>query len=381
MEGRQGESRWTSLHRGNESIASKFLREAGLAMKKLLESIDDELLDTITLDRGFAERWRQKDVYFIYCLAHQAAVRDYQFSVYFSLQCLFELEITNNDYKNYFVDFNNIWEDITYACPNPEEALGQWLSGKVAHDLCSVIGEGFLLLHNDVKRMIGGGLALPDHEALIRRWSKMLRTEHELRQVGPNRSNHSPETEFDTSFRLDYMSDWQPWHSLMFVNLGLECQKWLNTRRRPVFKVEEPLDNAQFDDEGEPLLHPPDHRVPDLRDRQVCFVHERWLCRRRNVDLSEMDEWEQEAVIERYMEARRDMAKQSDDFEHDLRWDIAKFLMTILPEVRLRMYPLWRHDDPVHGADLPAMVDAAYKASTGSEGPGEAYTVRASCRG
>ena len=48
--GRQGESRWTSLHRGNESRASKFFRQAGLVIEMLLSSIKEEIFNLITLD-------------------------------------------------------------------------------------------------------------------------------------------------------------------------------------------------------------------------------------------------------------------------------------------------------------------------------------------
>ena len=222
--GRQGESRWTSLHRGNESRASKFLREAGLTMEMLFESIDEEIFDALTMDVNFTMRWRQKDVYFIYCLAHQAAVKDYQLSVYFNLQCLFEMELINDDYQKYFIDFNNMWEDVLYACPDPGRALREWLSGKVAHDMCSAVGEDFDRLHDDVVMMIGEGRVLPDHEVLIRKWTDMLRQSRDLRQVGPNRSKAIPVTEGYMSSKLEYMYSWTTWLNDIYMDLKPDCK-------------------------------------------------------------------------------------------------------------------------------------------------------------
>ena len=72
-------------------------------------------------------------------------MKDFQLSTYYNIQSLFEMEIFEDNYLDYFANFNRTWEKVAFDCPDSDLAFRQWLSGKVAHDMCSALGEDFFI--------------------------------------------------------------------------------------------------------------------------------------------------------------------------------------------------------------------------------------------
>ena len=86
------------------------------------------------LDESFAQRWRDRDFVNIYCLAHQAAVNDFQLSTHADIMSLLRLKMVDDEYLEYCHEFNRIWEKLESDYPDPVELLGRILSGKVVSD-------------------------------------------------------------------------------------------------------------------------------------------------------------------------------------------------------------------------------------------------------
>ena len=406
-------------------------------MVLLSSTISPELLMVMQLDESFAQRWRDRDFVHIYCLAHQAAVNDFQLSAHADIMSLLRLKMVDDGYLEFCHEFNQIWEKLESDYPDPVELLDRILSGKVVSDCACTLSR----LQGSVNAVLGNGEELPGHEDLMKKFGEELRNLEVFDKVDAIRNTWSgspiavggegghrqaqsegsnsrrasgriavgrpcraaddgrgrvggshgddiranigvggseprgtvkgnieendapglrylhPHASCDVSLNdpdapipkhaipvmLDFenWNEWEPQARSVIRKCSPACIDWLNTRKRPDYSLRE-IFSEQVDKEGQPLLHPSDYDIVELRGEPVRYLRKEYdVFGRSDIVMETLEESERQCILNRIVDAKKLARRRQEDFDRGRGAALGDLILTLSEGVRAAMTSLY----------------------------------------